>query len=127
MEQRKYGCICELNPETGNPVVADYYMCPVHKPNDSLPGMFRKKPVMVEAVLFTDENKDRVYSWAKDIQNNVYHSFDDKNQPILLVPTLEGEMVCAIGDFLIKEPFPIDWRKLYPCKPDIFSKTYERA
>jgi hypothetical protein len=86
---------------------------------------FRKKPVEVEAVRFTDENKNQVYGWARQIQNNVYHSTDEEGNPILLIPTLEGEMKCAIGDYLIVEPFPTDWRKLYPCKPDIFEKTYE--
>lgn len=85
---------------------------------------FRKKPIDVEAVQFLDKNKDEVYSWAKSIQANVYHSWED-GKPCLKVPTLEGEMICSLGDFLIKEPFPTDWRKLYPCKEDIFFKTYE--
>ena len=33
MKQRKPGCICELNPETNNPLVDNYAMCPVHKPD----------------------------------------------------------------------------------------------
>jgi hypothetical protein len=86
---------------------------------------FRKKPVEVDAVQFTDQNKDMVYNWAKSIQANVYHSFDDDKKPILLIPTLEGEMKCAIGDYLIVEPFPTDWRKLYPCKQSIFKQTYD--
>lgn len=85
---------------------------------------FRKKPVEIEAIQFTDENKDRVYSWAKDIQQNVQHSLEE-GKPCLLIPTLEGEMTCSLGDYLIKEPFPTDWRKLYPCKPSIFEQTYE--
>lgn len=84
----------------------------------------RKKPIEVDAVQFTDENKDRVYLWAKEIQNNVTHGWEH-GKPCLLIPTLEGVMTCSIGDYLIKEPFPTDWRKIYPCKPDIFEKTYE--
>lgn len=30
--ERKQGCICELD-EKGNPLVADYAECPVHKPD----------------------------------------------------------------------------------------------
>ncbi len=41
-----------------------------------------------------------------------------------MIPTLEGTMKLEIGDYLIKEPFPTDWRKLYPCKREIFKKTY---
>lgn len=88
---------------------------------------FRKKPVVIEAQIFTDENKDRVYTWAKSIQGNVYHGWDKEGKPILIIPTLEGEMECSLGDYLIVEPFPTDWRKLYPCKSDIFEKTYEKA
>lgn len=86
---------------------------------------YRKKPVVIEAQQFTDELKYRVYLWAQSIQMNVYHSFDDAGKPILKIPTLEGEMICSLGDYLILEPFPTDWRKIYPCKPDIFEKTYE--
>lgn len=86
---------------------------------------FRKKPVEIEAMQFTDKTKDRVLSWAKELQMNVQHSWDSENKPCILVPTLEGEMICSLGDWLIKEPFPTDWRKVYPCKPDIFEQTYE--
>lgn len=91
---------------------------------------YRKKPIEIEAVQFTNENKDRVFNWAKEIQNNIYHSWDGepfKSNPVIKVPTLEGEMMCSLGDYLIKEPFPIDWRKVYPCKPDIFEATYEKV
>lgn len=86
---------------------------------------YRKKPVEIEAIQFTDENKDIVFCWASSIQMNISPSFDEKNNPVLIIPTLEGEMVCSLGDYLIVEPFPSDWRKIYPCKPDIFEKTYE--
>lgn len=84
-----------------------------------------KRPIEVQAVQFTNENKDQVYSWAAQIQNNVYHDWDDDKNPILVIPTLEGEMKCEIGDYIIVEPFPTDWRKLYPCKAEIFHKTYQ--
>lgn len=87
--------------------------------------LYRKKPVIVEAMLFTEETKDMVYSWARGIQMNIEPSTTSDGDPCLLVPTLEGEMTCCIGDYLIKEPFPTDWRKLYPCKPEAFKKTYE--
>ena len=85
---------------------------------------YQKRPVIVEAIQFTDDTKDEVYSWSVSQQQNISPSFKD-GDPILIVPTLEGEMICAIGDWLVKEPFPTDWRKFYPCKPDIFTKIYE--
>lgn len=87
---------------------------------------FIKNPVEIEAVQFTNKNKDQVYNWAKSIQQNVYHSFDEMNNPILKIPTLEGEMACSINDWVIVEPFPTDWRKLYPCKQSIFESTYTK-
>lgn len=86
---------------------------------------YRKIPVEIEAMQFTSETKNQVYSWARSIQMNIEPSFDAEGNPTLLVPTLEGEMTCSLGDYLIKEPFPTDWRKLYPCKKEIFEKTYE--
>lgn len=86
---------------------------------------FRKKPIEIEAVHFTNQNKDMVYNWAKSIQGNVLHDWNENKQPILKIPTMEGEMECSIGDYLIVEPFPTDWRKLYPCKQSIFEQTYE--
>jgi len=84
-----------------------------------------KKPVVIEAMQFTMDDKDRVRSWCSEIQSNIQPSFDENKKPTLLIPTLEGEMICSIGDYLIKEPFPTDWRKIYPCKPDIFEQTYD--
>jgi len=86
---------------------------------------FKKKSIEIDAVQFTDENKDMVYNWATSIQGNVYHSTDEKGNPVLLIPTLEGEMECSLNDYLIVEPFPIDWRKLYPCKQSIFEQSYD--
>jgi len=85
----------------------------------------RKKQIEVEARQFTFETKDRCLVWASQIQQNIYPSFENTDRPCLLIPTLEGEMTASLGDWLIVEPFPMDWRKIYPCKPDIFEKTYE--
>ncbi len=86
---------------------------------------FRKKPVEIEAMLFNEETKQAVYNWVRDQQMNITPSFDEDTLPILIIPTLEGDMICSVGDYLIKEPFPTDWRKFYPCKPSIFEKTYD--
>lgn len=44
-------------------------------------------------------------------------------QGSLIIKTLEGDMKANIGDYIIKE---ING-EYYPCKPDIFEKTYERV
>jgi hypothetical protein len=86
-------------------------------------AQYRKKPVVIEALQFTEETKNQVYYWAKEKQQNVYHAWSEgeKPAPILMIPTLEGEMTCSIGDFVIQGI----QGELYPCKPDIFEKTYD--
>ena len=39
----------------------------------------------------------------------------------ILIHTLEGAMVAAIGDWIIRGVMG----ELYPCKPDVFAATYE--
>ena len=86
---------------------------------------FRKKQITVTAVQFTNDTKDSVFRWAQEIQMNICHDWDSNKNPLLVIPTLEGDMICHLGDWIIVEPFPTDWRKLYPCKHEIFEKTYE--
>ena len=43
--------------------------------------------------------------------------------PYLVIPTLEGNMIASLGDYVIKGVNG----EFYPCKPDIFEKTYERV
>ena len=81
---------------------------------------YRKKPVVIEAWQFTDENKDQVYHTLRDQQMNIQPSFRD-GKVSLLIPTLEGEMIASLGDYIIKGVNG----EFYPCKPDIFAKTYE--
>ncbi len=40
----------------------------------------------------------------------------------IIIPTLEGDHKANVGDWIIKG---ING-EFYPCKPDIFEKTYER-
>ena len=41
----------------------------------------------------------------------------------MIIPTLEGNMKASIGDWIITG---INGEQ-YPCKPDIFEKTYEKV
>ena len=40
----------------------------------------------------------------------------------IAIKTLEGEMIVSPGDYVIKGIS----NEFYPCKPDIFEKTYEK-
>lgn len=93
-----------------------------------------KRPVEIEAVQITLGNIYEVQDWANSIQpadkQIRTHFEDDGTDPEnwmvrgLIIPTKEGDMLCSIGDYLIKEPFPTDDRMFYPCKPDMFNLTY---
>lgn len=77
--------------------------------------MFRKKPVVIEAVQFTGHNDKECLEFCPTLRDPV-----DK-RPNLIIPTLEGEHLCSVGDWIIKGVKG----EFYPCKPDIFEATYE--
>lgn len=74
---------------------------------------FRKKPVVVDAIQWTGENHDEI---MKFVGNDVSRG-DGK----IYIDTLEGIMSASIGDWVIKGVKG----EFYPCKPDIFERTYE--
>jgi len=92
---------------------------------------YRKKPVVVEAIQYTNLNKREVDVFVGETLNREFESetayLAGKGFPVysLLINTKEGVMKAYPGDWIIKEPFPTDDRKFYPCKPDIFEETYE--
>lgn len=78
---------------------------------------YRKKPVVIEAEQFTEENKDRVFNF---VRCNKAADFED-GEPVLRIQTLEGVMTARIDDWVIRGVNG----EFYPCKPDIFAATYE--
>ena len=81
---------------------------------------YRKKLIVIEAMQFTEESKDQVFNF---VTCNRYPDFDDTRSPTLKIETLEGEMTAQINDWIIK----VVNGEFYPCKPDIFEKTYEKV
>jgi hypothetical protein len=75
---------------------------------------YRKKPVEVEAVQYTGKNINEIYNFVRK------HLFRDIDRN-LSIQTLEGTMKATPGDWIIKGVNG----EFYPCKPDIFKKTYE--
>lgn len=47
--------------------------------------------------------------------------YSDCFKETMTIETLEGAMIANIGDYIIKGVNG----EFYPCKPDIFEKTYE--
>ena len=82
---------------------------------------FRKKPVVIEAMQFTDESKNQCFNWVNG--NRAAYRDQETGKPILVIATLEGDMRVSLGDWIIKGV----QGEFYPCKPDIFEATYEPA
>lgn len=83
---------------------------------------FRKKPVIVEAHRLGDDGwPDAI--WAGVMANQIVLHLD-RGRPVAgfaEIRTLEGVMRAEIGDWIIKGVKG----EFYPCKPDIFTATYE--
>lgn len=84
---------------------------------------YRKKPVVIEAVQFTDDSADTIIALQEFMQRDLRVSYAGADNPVIKIETLEGVMEASIGDFIIKGVNG----EFYPCKPDIFEKTYEVA
>lgn len=78
---------------------------------------YRKKPVVVEALQWTGDNLVEIADFIKDSER--YFEFDSNRD--LKIGTLEGIMTVNINDYIIRGIKG----ELYPCKPDIFEKTYD--
>lgn len=84
---------------------------------------YRKKPVVIEAVQFTDDYADTIIALQEFMQSDLRVSYEKPESPVIKIETLEGVMEASVGDFIIKGVNG----EFYPCKPDIFEKTYEAA
>ena len=78
---------------------------------------YRKKPVVIEAIQWTGENHAEMCEF---IDPEVFEIIPRVG---LLIHTMEGDHHASPGDYIIKGVNG----EFYPCKPDIFAKTYEPA
>lgn len=78
---------------------------------------YRKKPVVIEAVQYTEYGK-----LVKGMCNSQSCYVAGNTSPH--VHTIHNNQLVnlEVGDYIIPEP---DGIHFYPCKPDIFEKTYE--
>lgn len=83
---------------------------------------YRKKPVVIEAIRFLDDAK-RISELQEFAGKDLRIDYSRKDNPVLKIDTLEGTMTASVGDYVIKGVNG----EFYPCKPDIFEKTYEPA
>jgi hypothetical protein len=83
----------------------------------SEPRRYRKKPVVIEALLFGRPYREAV-DFCPDLR---LIKTTNGRIAFALIATLEGNMKAEIGDYIIRGVNG----EFYPCKPDIFAKTYE--
>lgn len=83
---------------------------------------YRKKPVVIEAVQFTDDTAETMISIQEFMDKDLRVSYNDRDNPKIIIETLEGTMHASVGDYIIKGV----QGEFYPCKPDIFKETYEK-
>ena len=74
---------------------------------------FRKKPVTISAVQWDGVNATTILDW---VGKDAYQEGSS-----LFIQTLEGVHEASLGDWIIQGVNG----EFYPCKPDIFDKTYE--
>ncbi|SDJ61229.1 hypothetical protein [Paenibacillus naphthalenovorans] len=83
---------------------------------------YRKKPVVIEAIQWRANEmllKDVIDFFGG--MNAVGAKIISKHRGNLIIKTIEGSMTASDGDWIIKGVNG----EFYPCKPDIFEKTYE--
>lgn len=78
-------------------------------------GRYRKKPVEIDATQFTG------YNGPDFIDADITLVHPPGASPFLKINTLEGTMTATEGDWIITG---INGER-YPCRDDIFRKTYE--
>lgn len=91
---------------------------------------YRKKPVVIEGMQFDGSvnTGTAIVDWITESGEKAsYHKhlmdgdLIAHPDPYLLIETLEGRMTASVGDWIIKGVNG----EFYPCKPEIFEKTYE--
>ena len=85
-----------------------------------------KKPVVIEALRWTGGNLKEIINLIGLHESALKWTWEEYEDVVqregLKIFTLEGTMMAGIGDFIIKGVNG----EFYPCKPDIFDKTYSQ-
>ena len=87
---------------------------------------FRKKPVVIEAFKWEGYPNPSTPRWFVQAMSAGMVGFKTGDTSLCcpaLIETLEGIMTADIGDWIIQGIKG----EIYPCKPDIFTATYEPA
>ena len=82
---------------------------------------FRKKPVVIEAVQWNGRSLQDAIDFERKNQLPNWSVGGRDGKTGIIIHTLEGDHLAEQGDWIIKGI----QGEFYPCKPDIFDKTYE--
>jgi hypothetical protein len=83
-------------------------------------GLYRKKPVVIEAELFTPGDAAGI-ALARWCGGEYFPAIPSNVTPVIFIATMEGRMEARPGDWIIKGV----QGEFYPIKNDIFEQTYE--
>jgi len=87
---------------------------------------YRKKPVVIDAWQFNPKAAPTDlpdWIWSAMMDRSIAVKFDRAETASLVITTREGAVAASSGDWIIRGVEG----EIYPCKPDIFAKTYERV
>lgn len=91
---------------------------------------FRKKPVVIDAILYTGNNEKEIIEFTQGnakykmaVGSSADGSGGKQSYEHFSVETPEGNMRITEGDYVIKGIKG----EFYPCKPDVFAKSYEEV
>lgn len=82
-----------------------------------------KKPVIIQAVQFSRESWEEIVEFTNGTARNFISHRRSDGKSTCIIPTLEGHHIATEGDYIIKGVNG----EFYPCKPDIFLKTYNEV
>lgn len=83
-----------------------------------------KKPVTIEYYPLEEQYKQAILEWSTQERPIIIVSYENEPEKIYAeITTLEGVMRADYGDIIIQGVNG----EIYPCKPDIFEKTYSQA
>ena len=82
---------------------------------------YRKKPIEIEAIQFKRDCFEDINEFTEGNATNFRTEKCINGKSYCEIKTLGGLMTATEGDYIIKGVNG----EFYPCKPDIFEKTYE--
>ena len=87
---------------------------------------YKTKPCEIEAIQWNGLNLQEIKEFVGesliyDILDTAWEVGKGRPHVFMKIKTLEGIMEASVGDYIIRGLKG----EFYPCKPDIFEKTYE--